>query len=448
MATKELQAIVDAHARARREGRAAALVTVVRTSGSTYRRPGARMLVLADAGGGVSSVGADFLGSISGGCLEDDARDHARETMATGRALLVRYDTTAEGDVLHGSGLGCQGVVEVLIEPLTMNPGSDPDRPSDPVGCIAWSLRHRRASALASVVATDPPDPGASARPGDFLWLAEDGAPVTALAEPELAGRLAEDARTALRQGRGGAREHTLADGRRAQVFVDVIVPPRSLLICGAGYDAVPLARLGKELGWRVRVVDGRKAYAVPERFPGVDELVHCPPPQFAARIPVEPGESAMVMTHNFLHDREVLRALLESEAAYIGVLGPAQAHGPARASGFAGGTRGGGSRWQRPAPGGAAACSSGAKRRWARGHCAGCTVRRGWTWLPGAEAPEQPADRAGDHRGKPDRGRERPAPGGDGVAACSSGGRPRNRANARTVSQPEPPATRGQEPR
>ena len=323
MATKELQAIVDAHARTRREGRGAALVTVVRTSGSTYRRPGARMLVLAGAGGGVSSVGADFLGSISGGCLEDDARDHARQTMATGRAVLVRYDTTAEGDVLYGSGLGCQGVVEVLVEPLPSDPNVDPDRPLDPVGCIAWSLRHRRAGALASVVAVEPPDTGAAARVGDFFWQAEDRAPVTSVAEPELAGLLTADARAALRQGRVGSREHVLSDGRRVQAFVDVILPPRSLLICGAGYDAVPLARLGKELGWRVRVVDGRKAYAVPERFPGVDELVHCPPPQFAARIPIEPGEAAMVMTHNFLHDRVVLRALLDSEARYIGVLGP-----------------------------------------------------------------------------------------------------------------------------
>ena len=323
MATKELQAIVDAHARTRRADRGAALVTVVRTSGSTYRRPGARMLVLADAGGGVSSVGADFLGSISGGCLEDDARDHARETMATGRARLVRYDTTAEGDALYGSGLGCQGVVEVLVEPLTPDPPADADRPQDPVGCIAWSLRHRRASALASVVAVEPPDPDAAVRPGLFLWLAEDGAPVTGIMDPEVAALLTVDARTALRQGRGGLREHSLSDGRRVQAFVDVIVPPRSLLICGAGYDAVPLARLGKELGWRVRVVDGRKAYAVPERFPGVDELAHCPPPQFAARIPVEPGEAVMVMTHNFLHDGAILRAVLDSGAGYIGVLGP-----------------------------------------------------------------------------------------------------------------------------
>ena len=324
VATKELQTIVDAHLRARRKSRAAALVTVVRTSGSTYRRPGARMLVLAEAGGGTRSVGADFLGSISGGCLEDDARDHAREVMADGRARLVRYDTTAEGDVLYGSGLGCQGVVEVLIEPLPADAGMDPDHPADPVGCIAWSLRHRRSSALASVVGVEPPGTGAEAvRAGDFLWLVEDGEPVTTLADPALAGLLTADTRTALRQGRGGSREHPLPSGQRVQAFVDLIVPPRSLLICGAGYDAVPLARLGKELGWRVRVVDGRKAYTVPERFPGVDELVHCPPPQFAARIPIEPGEAAMVMTHNFLHDRDVLRALLGSAAGYIGVLGP-----------------------------------------------------------------------------------------------------------------------------
>jgi xanthine/CO dehydrogenase XdhC/CoxF family maturation factor len=325
VATKELQSIAEAHARARHEGRAAALVTVVRTSGSTYRRPGARMLVVADAHGGCSSVGADFLGSISGGCLEDDAREHAREAMRTGEARLVRYDTTAEGDILFGSGLGCQGVVEVLVEPLpdgTLDP--DAGRPADPVGCIAWSLRQRRVSALASILAVEPAGSGvAPARAGEFLWLAEDCAPLIAVGHPEIAARVTEDARTALDAGRAADHEHTLANGTRFRVFVDVIVPPRSLLICGAGYDAIPLARLGKELGWRVRVVDGRKAYVVPERFPGVDELVHCPPPQFAARIPVERGEAVMLMTHNFLHDREVLRALLRSEAAYIGVLGP-----------------------------------------------------------------------------------------------------------------------------
>ena len=107
------------------------------------------------------------------------------------------------------------------------------------------------------------------------------------------------------------------------EVFFDVIRPPRALLVCGAGHDAVPVARLGKELGWRVRVIDGRRAYLAPARFPDVDELIHCPPASFGERVPVEPGESAVVMTHNYLHDRAILGALLASEAGYIGMLGP-----------------------------------------------------------------------------------------------------------------------------
>ena len=98
---------------------------------------------------------------------------------------------------------------------------------------------------------------------------------------------------------------------------------PRSLLICGAGQDAVPLARLGKELGWRVRVVDGRRAYATRARFPDVDELTVCPPREFADRLAVEPGEAVVLMTHHYLHDKEFLRASLASAAGYIGVLGP-----------------------------------------------------------------------------------------------------------------------------
>ncbi len=99
--------------------------------------------------------------------------------------------------------------------------------------------------------------------------------------------------------------------------------PPRALLICGAGQDAIPLARLGKELGWRVRVVDGRRAYATRERFPDADDIIHCPAPEFGARVAVETGEAAVIMTHNYLHDRDILRALLPSPAAYIGLLGP-----------------------------------------------------------------------------------------------------------------------------
>ena len=126
MATKELQAIVRAGERAREQGRPTALITVFKTSGSTYRRAGARMLVIASASGGVDSIGAGGLSSISGGCLEDDARERALETIRTGRAATVCYDTTAEADILLGTNLGCRRIVHVLIQPSMLNPSVGP----------------------------------------------------------------------------------------------------------------------------------------------------------------------------------------------------------------------------------------------------------------------------------------------------------------------------------
>ncbi len=303
----------------------AALVTVVKTSGSTYRRPGARMLVLppAEDGGTAGSVGADFLGSISGGCLEDDARARALETIATRRATVVRYDTTAEGDILFGTGLGCQGVVHILIQPLDVLPGA-----VNPVDCIRRALEARCPGVLATVIAVESSAAGVGPMLGDTLWLAsadESAGSIHRIENSELADAITADARAVLRdEADPGLREYPAPAGAgRVEIFLDVIRPPRSLLICGAGYDAVPVARLARELGWRVRVVDGRRAYLAPERFPGVDELIHCPPTAFSERVPIEPGESAVVMTHNYLHDRAVLGALLASEADYIGVLGP-----------------------------------------------------------------------------------------------------------------------------
>ncbi len=304
-ATKELQGIVAARA----HGEPAALVTVVKTVGSSYRKPGARMLV--DAAG-------HSVGSISGGCLEDDAREHAVAAIASGQPTLRRYDTTSDGDIVFGSGLGCQGIVHVLIEPLPA-----PGTTADPLGCIARALAGRRAGVLASVFAVDPPDAGPAL--GSFLWL-EQTAPLATtgtLTDAALAAEVSRDAGETLRRGRPGARTYPLANGAHVEVLLDVIRPARSLLICGAGDDARPLADLGKALGWRVRVVDGRRAYATRHRFPDVDELTICPPVEFAARVPVEPGEAVVLMTHNYLHDKNLLGALLGSPAGYLGVLGP-----------------------------------------------------------------------------------------------------------------------------
>ena len=298
------------------EGRSAALVTVFKTAGSTYRRAGARMLVLPVSAGNVADpLGADLLGSISGGCLEDDARERARETLATGQAVSVVYDTTPEADILFGSGVGCQGVVHALIQPLP------PDEPAvDPLAHLALALRERRSGVMATICTANDSD---AALLGQFLWLDEHGTTAGTLTDPLLAAAVSANARIVLRTGCSVLRTYLLPSGAQIEVFIDAIQPPRSLLICGAGQDAAPLARLGKEMGWRVRVVDGRRAYATRARFPDVDELTVCQPREFSARLSVEPGEAVVLMTHNYLHDREFLRASLASAAGYIGVLGP-----------------------------------------------------------------------------------------------------------------------------
>ena len=314
MATKELQAIVRAGEQACERGHPAALVTVFKTSGSTYRQSGARRLVVASADEEVDAIGAVGLGSISGGCLEDDVRERALEAVRTGCAVSVCYDTTAEADLLLGTGLGCRGIVHVLVQPLM------PNRSASPLGYLARALRERRGGALITVCAADE---SASVEPGQFSWLDETGSFAGTLTDPSLLTEASKDARTALKTGRSALRTYHDLAGRCVEVFIDAIYPPRSLLICGAGEDAVPLARLGKELGWCVRVVDGRRAYATRERFPEVDELVVCPPQKFAARLPVRRGEAVVLMTHNYRHDLGFLRPVLASSAAYIGVLGP-----------------------------------------------------------------------------------------------------------------------------
>ncbi len=317
MATKELQAIIAASAAAREHGQAAALVTVVKTAGSTYRHPGARMLVL--EGGGLAGIGL-----ISGGCLEDDARDRALEAIAAEQPRLIRYDTTSDGDIWFGSGVGCQGVVHLLIEPVpAARPGG-----KTPLDFIARALRERQPAALASVFSVSAADSGAAGpRSGDFLCLREAAAelPETNLAEAELVAAVSQDARAALLKRHSSVQTYRTAADQSVEVFIDFISPPRALLICGAGEDARPLARQAKELGWRVRVVDPRPAYATHERFPVADEVMVCPSAAFSSRIVIEPGEAAMLMTHNFNHDQAILRGLLGSQAGYIGALGPAR---------------------------------------------------------------------------------------------------------------------------
>jgi len=266
------------------------LASVVFVSGSTYRRVGARLLVLPDD---------TLIGLLSGGCLEGDLIAHALEVREAGSPRLVQYDATAEDDIVWGLGLGCAGVVDVLLEPVA------PGRP----GPLAW-LAAWRSERGTGVLATAL-DPGQLGR----RWaLHPDGS---------IEGAPGDEVHAALLQARGTGSSRRIAT-REGAVTVEVARPPRRLVLFGAGPDVVPVVRLAVRLGWNVEVVDHRPAHARPERFPGA--RVHLAPTEDAVtRVGVDPETFVLVMTHHYLVDRALLSELLPSPVPYIGLLGPRQ---------------------------------------------------------------------------------------------------------------------------
>lgn len=281
----------------------AAIATVVKTSGSTYRRPGARFLL---------TSGGQTLGMVSGGCLEEAVRDQAEQVLHSGEPLLTTYDGTAAEDVVWGLGLGCNGVVQVLIERV------DPQR-SAYMDFIADCLRRRQLGVLATVFATHG---NTQTTAGSRLMLKSDGAVTSHIESPALASVLAETARAVLVEERSRVVTQATEQGE-VEALVELIRPPTPLLIFGAGPDAVPLVQLAKTLGWHVTVIDHRPAYAQRARFTMADEIVVSRPEAVAQHVALDSHTVAVVMTHHYLTDQTLLQTLLPTPLRYLGVLGP-----------------------------------------------------------------------------------------------------------------------------
>lgn len=245
-----------------------ALATLVSVEGSSYRRPGARLLVLS---------GGRRVGSISGGCLEDDIILRANQVLRSGRPEIVTYDTTSENDIVWGVGLGCRGVVSIFIEPIAVQ------RPRW-IFTLAGNLAARRNTRLS----------------------------------------VAFDEAFAERRATQLAEEMPPTPGT-SRVFEQLIVPPPSLILFGAGDDARPLVRLAHEVGWSVTVVDSRAAYATSARFPAADAIVIASPEELDGQLKIDEETFVVLMTHRFVEDERLLRKLLPQPLAYLGVLGPRQ---------------------------------------------------------------------------------------------------------------------------
>lgn len=307
----EVRALVEAFDAANTRGERCALATVVSVEGSSYRRPGARMLVCE---GGTST------GTISAGCLESDVIEHAQRVIRANAAKLVEYDTASTGEEMAwGLGLGCNGLVRVLVEPL------------DPGSLYIEVLRRAcEAHAAPLLVATvyqqthSEGVPGAArVETGARLFINEDGEVSREKVSEEAAAAIEGGVR-ALRVSEVAPGTHLFdVGGITVKVFVEKLLPPVPLVVFGAGHDALPVVELARGLGWQTEVVDPQTRPASRSRFAAADRVTLARPGEVAAQVRLTPRTLTLLMSHNYSHDLELLRFLLTSPARYIGVLGP-----------------------------------------------------------------------------------------------------------------------------
>jgi xanthine dehydrogenase accessory factor len=307
----DFKSIVQAYQHSQNRGETAFLATVVATQGSTYRRAGARMLV--------TSTGT-LTGTVSGGCLEHDIVCHIQQQIQpdcinSHPPFLIAYDTSTDEDLLWGFGLGCNGAVEVLVEVL------NPSDPFNPLTFIADCLQRRQVGVLATVFRVEGEVPIAV---GAHLMLHPDGRQINNLGEPQLQQALLSDAHTAFQNRQSTECQYLTATGQ-VHVFMEVIRPPISLIVFGAGRDVVPLVQFARALDWFVTVVDCRSQVATGDRFPMADEIILTRRDALRQHVAIPPATAAVVMTHNYHDDLELLKLLLPSAAQYIGLLGSRQ---------------------------------------------------------------------------------------------------------------------------
>jgi xanthine dehydrogenase accessory factor len=295
---QEMGHIADRVLRLDVEGKRAALAVVTRIEGSAYRRPGAKLLI-EDEG--------NTVGGVSGGCLEQDVREVGLQVSRQRRSRTLHYDTYDDDSKVWGFGLGCDGKVDVLVQPLAVgvNGAHDPVWPA-----IRDALRGDCAFAVSMVVEDDGP--------GGMLVVGPSGRRAGTLGGPAVDAEVEAIALAAL-----GAGHSNLTPLAARLVFTEVLIPPPRLLICGAGDDARPIAALAATVGFRVTVADHRPAYLTTERFPTAQERLAIRPEQPSAELRVDRTTYVVVKTHSLRHDTAWVQRLMRTDAAYVGVLGP-----------------------------------------------------------------------------------------------------------------------------
>jgi xanthine dehydrogenase accessory factor len=294
---KEFSSIVNEYQKIDFTQRKAALATVVKVRGSSYRSPGARMLITDDG---------KWVGSISGGCLEGDALRKARQVMSSNAPMTVTYDTREESNQNLGIGLGCNGVIDVLIEPINN------DGPNNPVDAFKGIIAVNQPIAIATVFSSS--DANLIGRKVMFPSATEPADLVTRAVQSDL--------EMLFETKKSEAKTYEI-DSIVFDAFIELIQPTVSLIIFGGGFDARPVSHLAKSLGWDVTVTDECVAHIAPIFFPTADNLSLCHRQFIDRDFSITPYTACILMSHNYEYDRDVLKKLLKTETPYIGILGP-----------------------------------------------------------------------------------------------------------------------------
>jgi xanthine dehydrogenase accessory factor len=299
-----LQQLLPLFERERAAARSMVMATVLRTSGPTYSKPGALMLI-SDRG--------EYAGVLSGGCLEGDLLEHSRRVLRDGVAQLISYDMRGPDDLLFGLGSGCEGAMDILLQRL------DPQTHWQPMQRLTQAWHAQRPQSLLLI-----------ARSTNASWpcgagmFSDDGVVFGgAMAD---SGELLSSVRALATRSLQHDSSRYLAQGLPGFDLLALHqAPPVQVLLLGAGPDAQPVAQFAALLGWQVTVIDHRPHYARAARFNGARAVLDTGPAglrDLLEQVAVA-FDAAIIMSHHLATDLAYLRAIADTSIPYVGLLGP-----------------------------------------------------------------------------------------------------------------------------
>jgi len=278
------------------------LASVFETAGSTYSKTGAQMLVTGDG---------LFQGMLSGGCLEGDLAERARNVIESGQPQSVTYDLGSNDEELWGLGVGCDGLMKIFLQPL------DPDRDYEPFATMVRAFAGESEQVSATVI-----ESAVANLPAGSSLVTVDGKPGFSDIADEYISLFTDAVSATLQTGRSASREVSTG-GANATVLLSLLQPPPAILVLGAGLDAEPVVRFANELGWRVTVQDHRPAYIESGNFATAQQIYCVPVDEVSVTLELNRYAAVIVMSHHLVSDRQYLRQLAASPIPYIGLLGP-----------------------------------------------------------------------------------------------------------------------------